>query len=327
MRRREFIAGLGGAAAWPVAARAQQSALPMIGFLSAGSRDGSAHFVEAFRRGLSETGHVEGRNVTIEYRWADGQYVRLPELAADLVRRRVTVIAAPGNTAGALAAKAATTTIPIVFAMGINPVAAGLVHALNQPGGNVTGVNTLNVELGPKRLELLHEVVPTATIVALLVNPTNPGNAEVLLRDAQATASALGLQVHVLNAKTEGEMEAAFAALLQLQAGALVIGPDQFFNSRIEQIAALAVHHAVPAVYEGREFAAAGGLMSYGQSILDSYQLAGVYTGRILNGEKPADLPVQQSTKVDLYINLKSAKALGITFPLSLLGRADEVIE
>jgi putative tryptophan/tyrosine transport system substrate-binding protein len=327
MRRREFIAGLGGAAAWPVAARAQQSALPMIGFLSAGSRDGSAHFVEAFRRGLSETGHVEGRNVTIEYRWADGQYVRLPELAADLVRRRVTVIAAPGNTAGALAAKAATTTIPIVFAMGIDPVAAGLVHALNQPGGNVTGVNTLNVELGPKRLELLHEVVPTATIVALLVNPTNPGNAEVLLRDAQATASALGLQVRVLNAKTEGEMEAAFAALLQLQAGALVIGPDQFFNSRIEQIAALAVHHAVPAVYEGREFAAAGGLMSYGQSILDSYQLAGVYTGRILNGEKPADLPVQQSTKVDLYINLKSAKALGITFPLSLLGRADEVIE
>jgi putative tryptophan/tyrosine transport system substrate-binding protein len=224
-------------------------------------------------------------------------------------------------------AKAATTTIPIVFAMGIDPVAAGLVHTLNRPGGNITGVNTLNLELVPKRLELLHEVVPTATIVALLVNLTNPANAEVLLRDAQATASALGLQVHVLNAKTEGEMETAFAALLQLKAGALVIGPDQFFNTWVEQLAALAVQHAVPAIYEGREFTAAGGLMSYGQSILDSYQLAGVYTGRILNGEKPADLPVQQSTKVELYINLKSAKALGITFPLSLLGRADEVIE
>jgi putative ABC transport system substrate-binding protein len=211
--------------------------------------------------------------------------------------------------------------------MGIDPVAAGLVHTLNQPGGNITGVSTLNVELGPKRLELLHEVVPAATIVALLVNPTNPGNAEVLVRDAQATASALGLQVHVLNAKTEGEMQAAFGALLQLKAGALVIGPDQFFNTQVEQLAALAVHHAVPAVYEGREFIVAGGLMSYGQSILDSYQLAGVYTGLILNGEKPVDLPVQQSTKVELYINLKSAKALGITFPLSLLGRADEVIE
>jgi len=328
MRRRKFIKLIGSAAvAWPVVARAQQPTLPMIGFLNGGSPDGSAHFVEAFRRGLSETGHVEGRNVTIEYRWADGRYDRLPELAADLVRRQVTVIAAPGSTAGALAAKAATTTIPIVFAMGIDPVAAGLVHALNRPGGNVTGVSTLNVEVGPKRLELLHEVVPTATIVALLVNPTNPGNAEVLLRDAQATASALGLRVHALNAKTEGEMEAAFAALRQLKAGALVIGPDQFFNSRVEQLAALAVHHAVPAVYEGREFTAAGGLMSYGQSILDSYQLAGVYTGRILNGEKPADLPVQRSTKVELYINLKSAKALGIAFPLSLLGRADEVVE
>jgi putative ABC transport system substrate-binding protein len=327
IERRKFIVALGSSAAWPLAARAQQPALPIIGFLGGGSLDGSAHFIAAFRRGLGETGYVEGRNVTIEYRWADGQYDRLPELAADLVRRRVTVIAAPGSTAGALAAKAAATTIPVIFAMGVDPVAAGLVHALNRPGGNVTGVNTLNVELGPKRLELLHEVVPAAAIVALLVNPTNPGNAEVLSRDAQATASALGLQVHVLNAKTEGEMQAAFAALLQLKAGALVIGPDQFFNSRVEQLAALAVHHAVPAVYEGREFTAAGGLMSYGQSILDSYQLAGVYTGRILNGEKPADLPVQQPTKVELYINLKSAKALGITFPLSLLGRADEVIE
>jgi putative ABC transport system substrate-binding protein len=328
MRRRKFIKLIGSAAvAWPVAVRAQQSALPMIGFLSVGSPDGSVNFVAAFRRGLSETGYAEGRNVTIEYRWADSQYDRLPELAADLVRRRVTVIAAPGSIAGALAAKAATTTIPIIIAMGIDPVAAGLVHTLNRPGGNVTGVNTLNVEVGPKRMELLREVVPTATIVALLVNPTSPVIAEVLLRDAQATASALGLRVHVLNAKTEGEMRAAFAALLQLKAGALVIGPDQFFNTRVEQLAALAVHHAVPAIYEGREFTAAGGLMSYGHSIMEGYQLAGVYTGRILNGEKPADLPVQQATKVELYINLKSAKALGITFPLSLLGRADEVIE
>jgi putative tryptophan/tyrosine transport system substrate-binding protein len=328
MKRREFITLLGRTAAvWPLSARAQQPAMPVIGFLNAGPRDGSANFVAAFRRGLSQTGHVEGRNVTIEYRWADGRYDRLPELAADLVRRQVTVIAAPGSTAGALAAKAATTTIPIIFAIGTDPIAAGLVHALNQPGGNVTGVNTLNVEVGPKRLELLHEVVPTATIVALLVNPTNPGITEVLLRDAQATASALRLQVHVLNAKTEGEMEAAFAALLQLQATALVIGPDQFFNTRVEQLAALTVHHAVPAVYEGREFTAACGLMSYGHSIMDGYQLAGVYTGRILNDEKPADLPVQQATKVELYINLKSAKTLGIMFPLSLLGRADEVIE
>jgi putative tryptophan/tyrosine transport system substrate-binding protein len=328
MRRRKFIKLIGGAAAaLPLVARAQQPPLPVIGFLNAGSPDGSAHSVAAFRRGLSETGRVEGRNVMIEYRWADGRYDRLPELAADLVGRQVTLIAAPGSTAGALAAKAATTTIPVVFAMGIDPVAAGLVHTMNQPGGNVTGVSTLNTELGPKRLELLHEVVPTAATVALLVNPTNSANAEVLLRDAQATASALGLKFHVLNAKTEGEMEAAFATLLQLQAGALVIGPDQLFNTRVEQLAALTVHHGVPAVYEGREFSVAGGLMSYGQSILDSYQLAGVYAGRILNGEKPADLPVQQSTKVELYINLKSAKALGITFPLSLLGRADEVIE
>jgi putative ABC transport system substrate-binding protein len=328
MRRRKFIKLIGSAAvAWPVAAQAQQPTLPVIGFLNGGSSDGSAHFVEAFRRGLSETGHVEGRNVKIEYRWADGQYDRLPELAADLVRRQVTVIATPGSTPASLAAKAATTTIPIIFAIGTDPVAAGLVHTLNRPGSNVTGVNSLNVDVGPKRLELLHEVVPTATIVALLVNPSSPVSAEVLLRDAQATARALRLQVHVLNAKTDGEMEAAFAALLRLQASALVIGPDQFFNTRVEQLAALAVHHAVPAIYEGREFTAAGGLMSYGHSILESYQLAGVYTGRILNGEKPADLPVQQSTKVELYINLKSAKALGITIPYVLVARADEVIE
>jgi putative tryptophan/tyrosine transport system substrate-binding protein len=326
--RRQFISVLGGAAVtWPLTARAQQAAIPVIGFLDAGSPNGSAHFVASFRRGLSETGRVEGSNVKIEYRWADGQNDRMPELAVDLVRRQVTVIAALGSTPGALAAKGASTTIPIIFAIGTDPIAAGLVHTLNRPGGNVTGVTTLNVAVGPKRLELLHEVVPTATIVALLVNPTNPVLAEALLRDAQATASALGLQVHLLNSSTEREMEAAFAALPQLHVGGLVIGPDQFFNARVERLAALAVHHAVPAVYEGREFTAAGGLMSYGGSIADAYQLAGVYTGRILNGEKPADLPVQQYTKVELFINLKTAKALSLTIPLTLLGRADEVIE
>ncbi len=326
--RRQFISVLGGAAVtWPLTARAQQAAIPVIGFLDAGSPNGSAHFVASFRRGLSETGRVEGSNVKIEYRWADGQNDRMPELAVDLVRRQVTVIAALGSTPGALAAKGASTTIPIIFALGTDPVAAGLVHTLNRPGGNVTGVTTLNVAVGPKRLELLHEVVPTATIVAILVNPTNPVLAEALLRDAQATASALGLQVHLLNSSTEREMEAAFAALPQLHVGGLVIGPDQFFNTRVERLAALAVHHAVPAVYEGREFTAAGGLMSYGGSLADAYQLAGVYTGRVLNGEKPADLPVQQSTKVELFINLKTAKALSLTIPLTLLGRADEVIE
>jgi putative ABC transport system substrate-binding protein len=328
IRRREFIVTLGGAAlAWPLAARAQQPAVPVIGYLDAGSPTGSANFVAAFREGLSKAGHFEGSNIKIEYRWADGHNDQLPELAADLVRRQVTVIATPGSTAAALAAKAATTTIPIIFTIGADPVAAGLVPTLNRPGGNVTGVATLNQEVGPKRLELLHEVIPSAHIVALLVNPTNPVITEPLSRDAQAAARALGLRLHVLHASGESEIEAAFAALHGLQAGGLVIGSDQFFNSRSAQLAALALQHSAPAVYQYREFTAAGGLISYGASLTDAFQLGGIYTGRILNGEKPSDLPVQQSTKVELTINLKTAKTLGITFPLPLLARADEVIE
>ena len=328
MRRREFITLFGGATlSWPLAARAQQQAMPVVGYLDLGSSIGSAPFLAAFRRGLSETGYVEGKNVAIEYRWADGQNDRLPDLAADLVRQRVTVIAAPGTTLGALAAKAATTTIPIVFTIGADPVAAGLVPSLNRPGGNITGVATLNVEVGPKRLELLHEVVPTASSVALLVNPTNRVLAEPLSRDALAAARALGLQLHILHASTDGEIEAAFAGLRQLHAAGLAIGADAFFNTKIEQLAALALRHSVPAIYQYREFLAAGGLMSYGGSLTDAFGLAGVYTGRILNGEKPADLPVQQATKVGLFINLKTAKALGLKIPDKLLALADEVIE
>ncbi len=326
MRRRDFIAFLGGAAAaWPLAARAQQPALPVVGFLDGRSADNSAHLVAAFRRGLSETGHVEGRNVAVEYRWARGQYDRLPALAAELVRRQVNVIATNGN-ASALAAKAATKTIPIVFSTGADPVAAELVASLNRPGGNLTGVTSLGVELGPKRLELLHELVPAATSIAQLVNPANR-SAETQVRDIQSASRAMGLKIHVLHARTEREIDAAFAALSQVRANALVIAPESFFVSRSEQLAALTVRYAVPAIFSYREFAAAGGLMSYGGSITDSYRQVGVYIGRILKGEKPADLPVQQSTKVELIINLKTAKALGLTVPLSLLGRADEVIE
>jgi ABC-type uncharacterized transport system substrate-binding protein len=324
MRRREFITLLGGAAvAWPLAARAQH-AMPVVGFLNSASADGYAIAARAFRQGLKDTGYVEGENVTIEYRWAEGQYNRLPALAADLVRRKVDVIAA--NGVAMLPAKAATTTIPIVFTTSLDPVQEGYVASLNRPGGNVTGVTSLGVEVGPKRLELLHELVPAANVIGLLVNPNNP-NAHTLSGDMQAAARKLGLQLHVLDASNEGDFDRVFAALVQLRAGALVIGIDAFLTSHSEQLAALALRHALPAIYQYPEFTAAGGLMSYGNSIKESYRTAGVYTGRILKGEKPADLPVQQITKVELIINLKTAKALGLTVPLPLSGRADELIE
>jgi putative tryptophan/tyrosine transport system substrate-binding protein len=326
MKRRAFISLLGGAAAWPLAARAQQPAMPVIGFLDSKSPDDSAHMVAAFRRGLNESTFIEGQNVTIEFRWAQNQYDQLPVLAADLVRRRVDVIAATGGPA-ALAAKAASATIPIVFRVAADPIAAGLVASLSRPGGNVTGVTSLNLEVGPKRLEFLHELVPTATIMAALVNPTNPSNAEILSRDLQATARLLGLQLHLLHASSDADIDAVFATLTELRAGGLVIGTDALFTSRDEKLAALALRYRIPTIYQWREFVAAGGLMSYGGSFADSYRLAGVYTGRILKGEKPADLPVQQATKLELFINLKTAKALGITVPPTLLALADEVIE
>ena len=328
IRRREFIRLLGGAAvAWPLAAQAQQpAALPVIGFLDAGSADAAAHYAAAFREGLRETGYVVGRDVAIEYRWAEGRFDRLPILTADLVRRQVAVIVAGGGAPAALAAKAATATIPIVFQMGDDPVKFGLVPSLNRPGGNITGQAAQNAELGPKRLELLHEVVPAATTLVLLVNPTNP-NAETQLRDLHAAARTLGLQLQVLQASVEREIDTAFASLLQLQARGLTIGHDPFFNTQTERLAALALRHTMPSIYQFREFAAAGGLMSYGTDFADAYRQSGVYAGRILKGEKPGDLPVLQPTKFELFANLKTAKALGLTIPLPLLGRADEVIE
>jgi putative tryptophan/tyrosine transport system substrate-binding protein len=326
MNRRAFITLLGGAvAAWPLAARAQQAAMPVIGFLNSASPGPYASNVAAFRQGLKEAGYVDGHNVAVEYRWADGQYDRLPAMAAELIRRPVAVIAAT-STPAALAAQKATTVIPIVFTTSSDPVHLGLVASLSRPSGNVTGVTQLNVEVAPKRVELLHELVPAATVIALLVNPTNP-NAGTVASDLQAAARARGLRSDVLHASTEREIESAFATLSRLHADGLVIGPDVFFNTRTEQLAALAVRHAVPAIYHNREFVASGGLMSYAGSIADSYRHAGLYTGRILKGEKPAELPVQQATKVELIVNLKAAKALGLTVPLALLGRADEVIE
>jgi putative tryptophan/tyrosine transport system substrate-binding protein len=325
VKRRQFLTVLGGAAAgWPLAARAQQAEMPVVGFLNGGSPDGYAPMVAAFHQGLKDTGYVEAQSVRIEHRWADGQYDRLPAMAADLVHRQVAVIVT--NSPGMLAAKAATTTIPIVFTTSGDPVELGFVASLARPGRNITGVTQLNVEVAPKRLELMHELVPTATIMAVLLNPTYP-SAETQSRGMQAAARTLGLQLHILRASNERAIDDAFATLAQLRAGAFVISSDPFFNSRAEQFAALALRHAVPTIFQYREFAAAGGLMSYGGSIIDSYRQAGVYTGRILKGEKPADLPVQQSTKVELIINLKTAKALGLEVPRTLIARADEVIE
>jgi putative tryptophan/tyrosine transport system substrate-binding protein len=325
--RRQFISALGGAtAAWPLAARAQQPARPVIGFLNADSPTSYARQLSAFLKGLSEAGYVDGHNVAIEYRWAEGQNDRLPAMAADLVHRQVAVIAAT-TTAASLAAKAATTTIPIVFETGADPVELGLVPNLNHPGGNISGVTQTNQEVTPKRLQLLHELVPSASIMALLVNPASHYQADSQAKGILSAAHTLGLELHVLNASTDGDFDAVFTTLTQLRAGGLVVASDPFFIGRSEQLAALTLRHAVPTIFETREFAAAGGLMSYGADIADTYRLAGEYTGRILKGDKPADLPIQLASKVEFYINLKTAKALAITFPLTLLGRADEVIE
>jgi putative ABC transport system substrate-binding protein len=327
MKRRKFIMLLGGTViAWPLAARAQQPTAPVIGFLGPGSAQSDAPRVTGFRQGLSEAGLVEGRNFTIEYRWADSHYDRLPALATELVHRQVVVIAT-SSTPALLAAKSATTTIPIVFEMATNPVKLGLVASFNRPGGNITGVTQGSAEMVPKRLELLHELLPTAGILALLVNPTVPELAEPQIHEVLSAAQALGIDLHVLNASTEQDFDSIFAKLTELRAGGLVIARDAFFTSNAKQLAALTVEHAVPAIYQWREFAAAGGLMSYGANITDTHRLLGIYAGRILKGDKPADLPVQQATKVEMYINLKTAGALGITIPLPLSGRADEIFE
>src|ERR1700680_2240430 len=316
MRRREFIAGLGGAAAtWPLAARAQQPVLPVIGFVGAGAVDASADRVRAFRKGLGETGYVEGRNVTIEYHWLEGQYDRLPALAADLVRRRVAIIATPGLNAAALAAKAATATIPIVFGVGEDPVRLGLVASLARPGGNVTGINFFTQEVVAKRLRMLHDLVPKAARVALLVNPANASAAESVLRDLQEAAPTIGLQIQILNATTIGEIDAAFATLARERPDALFVGPDGFFASRGVQFATLTARDRLPAAYENRKIVAVGGLMSYGTDLADMLHQVGVYTGNILKGAKPADLPVLPSTKFEFAINLKTARALGIEVP------------
>ena len=326
MKRREFITLVGGAVAWPLAAGAQQPAIPVIGYLGGLSRDTLAPRLAAFHKGLGETGYVEGRNVAFEYRWAEGQYDRLPALAAELARRQVAVIAALGGDATAHAAKAATTAIPIVFAVTADPVRSGLVSSLNRPGGNLTGVNFLLNVIAAKQFEVLQEAVPKPGTVGFLVNPSGP-EAESAVSEVRAAAQALGHELLVANASSEREIDAAFAMLAQRRIGALLVGNDVFFYSRREQIVALAARHAIPTIYQVREYTQAGGLMSYGTNVDDAQRLAGVYVGRILQGAKPADLPVQQAVKVELVLNLKTAKTLGITFPLSLLGRADEVIE
>jgi putative tryptophan/tyrosine transport system substrate-binding protein len=326
MKRREFITLLGAAAAWPLAARAQQASMPAIGFLESKSARDSRQTVAAFHRGLNEAAFIERQNVAIEYRWADNQHDRLPTLAADLVRRKVAVIAAP-DTASALAAKAATTTIPIVFDTSLDPVAVGLVASLNRPGANVTGITSLNTEVASKRLELLHEVVPKASTIGLLVNQANPRLADINIAEMQAASRTLGLQILVLSASNNDAIDEAFAALAKRGIGALVVTPDAFFNSRSEQLAALVLRYALPAISAHREFTIAGGLFSYGTSLADIYRQLGVYAAKILKGENPAELPVSQSTKIELIINVRTARLLGLSFPVAVLGRADEAIE
>ena len=326
MRRRHFITLIGAAAAvWPLAARGQQAAMPVIGFLHGASFEGYKPMVTSFRQGLKEAGYVDGYNVAIEFRWAEGHYDQLPAMAADLVRRQVAVIVT-GGTPAAFAAKEATSTIPTVISVGVDPVQLGLVGSLNRPGGNVTGTAVLTVELGAKKLEMLHELLPTAAAIVLLVNPTNP-NVESETRVVQDAARLLGLHLHVLHASTESQIDAAFGALVELRASALIVGVEPFLNDSRAQIVALAARYAVPAVYGVRDFVTAGGLMSYGTDLVDIYRQSGIYAGKILKGARPADLPVQQLTKVALVINLKTAKTLGLTIPTTLLGRADEVIE
>jgi putative ABC transport system substrate-binding protein len=324
--RRQCITLLGGAAAWPLAARAQQAAMPVVGFLSSRSPNESASAVAAFRQSLSDAGYIEGKNVAIAFRWAEGQYGRLPALAADLARRQVAAIFATGGNPPAFAAKAATATIPIVFLVGSDPVKFGLVGSLNRPGGNITGVTLFTSLLVAKRLELLHELVPTATKIAILVNPNN-SNTEPDTKVAQTAARSLGQQLVVLSASSESDIDAAFATLVQQRANALLVNTDAFFLTRRNQLAALAARHAIPTIHDLRDYAAAGGLVSYGTNLLDAYRQAGSYVGKILGGEKPANLPVVQPIKFDLVINLKTAKALGLEVPPTLLARADEVIE
>jgi putative tryptophan/tyrosine transport system substrate-binding protein len=327
MKRRTFITGLGSAAAWPVAVRAQQTAVPVIGFVDTASANAAARYVAVFRKGLGETGYVEGQNVTIEYHWLEGQYDRLPALMADLVRRRVAVIVTPDANATSIAAKSATATIPIVFGVFEDPVKLGLVASLARPGGNATGINIFNAEVVAKRLGLLHELAPKAVRVAVLVNPTNGPNAEARLQEVSGAARAMRMQIRTLNASTIGEIEAAFAVLSRERPDALFVTPDTFLFSRRAQITSLAARERIAAAYPIREYVAFGGLMSYGTDIADRLHQIGIYTGKILNGTKPADLPVQQPTKFELVINLKTAKALGLTIPETLLATADEVIQ
>jgi putative ABC transport system substrate-binding protein len=326
MKRREFITLLCGAAVWPLAARAQQRAMPVVGFLGTGLPQSEAFRVAAVRQGLKETGYVEGRNVAFEYRWAEDHYERLPALAAELVRREVAVIASVGGITSAVAAKSATATIPIVFQIGGDPIKLGLVASLSRPDGNITGVTWLAGTLTAKLFEVLHETVPKAALIGYLVNPTN-AEAEIQTKNARATAEMLGQKLLVVQARTDSELEMAFVTLLQQRAGALVIGADPFFGSRRNKLVSLAAHQKIPTIYFLREFASAGGLMSYGSSVTEALRIVGLYAGRILKGEKPADLPVQQATKVELVINLKTAKALGLTVPPQIVARADEVIE